>query len=331
MEKNYGLILENPRPNDFVFGVFTPIETKVLLEDGDWTPYLPTNEKQKNNNFDTWACVSASATNVLEIQFNYLYEKKLLLVKDLEWLEKNGYIVNGKFNFSERFIAKLSNTQIGKGNSLFNVANYIRDCGLIPESMLPFSENMTSEEYYSEISQELKDLGKQFLERFEIMYEWIEKPRFVDALKYSPVQVVVAAWYKNSEGLYYFANKFNHAVCCKKDDVKQIFDTYDPFEKGLTDDNFHDWGMKFFINFKNKTMPTFNPVNNQLYLLVEGPEQKLGMGLNGQVIVHNNKIDAFLGSISREKGYTKMTVPIPVGLEIWNSMKKVDGKGNPIN
>ena len=332
MEKNHGLILSIPKPSSFKFGVFTPIESKILNPEGDWDPYLPIAEVQSNSNFDTWACVSSSATNILEVQFNYLYDKGLLLVDDLRWLSKRGYIIDGKFNFSEIYIAKLSNTRIGEGNTLDIVSETIQKYGLIPESKLPFRKDMTVEEYYAEIQQDLLDLGKEFLERFDIKHEWVEKPMFEEALKYSPIQVCVDAWHLNSDGLYYFVDKINHAVCRKKIDIKQIFDTYEPFEKGLTKDyQYNYFGMKYFINFKNKTMSKFNPINNQLYLLVEGPEQKMGMGLDGRVVIYSNKIDTFINSISREKGYTKMTVPIPVTMETWNSMEKVDGKGNPIH
>ena len=329
MQIKYGLIVKNPKPSDFIFGAFTPLDVAVINELGDWSDYLSDNDLQSNKNFDAWDCVSESAVHLLEIQFNYLYQNGQISIGDCDWLSQKGYLQDGKFEFSSRFIAKLSNTRIGYGNDAETVANTIKNYGLIPCSLWDISPEMTAEQYYTEISQDLKDLGAEFVKRFGIRYEWISKDQFTEGLKIAPIQVFVDAWHLDDKGLYKFVDAINHAVVLVKKDT--INDTYNPFVKVLEPDyNYQYFGMKYYINLNNKPM-NFSPANNQLYLLVEGPEQKLGMGLNGQVVVYPNKIDTFMNAISREKSYTNKAVPKPVTMDTWNSMVKVDGKGNPIN
>jgi hypothetical protein len=74
-------------------------------------------------------------------------------------------------------------------------------------------------------------------------------------------------------------------------------------------------------------MPKFVPKNNELYLLVEGPEQKLAMGLDGRLVIYDNKVDALINAASRSKEYK---VPVPLTMEMWDQAPKIDGRGNKL-
>jgi hypothetical protein len=325
-DKNYGLILQQPKPNDLRFGIFSPIENEALLDYADWTLYLSDFDRQRNKNFDAWDCVSESAVKLLEIQFNYLYHNKLLRVDQTEFLFDKGYLINDLIEFSSRFIAKMSGTIIGYGNTGGVVADTIKKCGLIPSSLWDMTDDMTAEEYYKEIDADLVNLGKEFAGLFPTNWEWIEKPNFADGLKYSPIQIFTDAWHLDTDGQYKFVDGFNHAVALIKAEGNVICDTYEPWLKSLEDGNLQYFGIKYFINFNNKLMANFG--QNKLYLLVEGSEQKLAMFLDGALIIYDNKIDTLLNATARSHAYQ---VPIPLTLKDFNSVPHKDGKGNIIN
>ena len=70
--------------------------------------YLPSPERQSSRNFDTYACVSYSFINAIEINFKRLIELQMISADNLKWLEDNGYFINGEINFSDRFLAVMS-------------------------------------------------------------------------------------------------------------------------------------------------------------------------------------------------------------------------------
>lgn len=195
--KNRG-VLEGKRPEDYLFGVSSPIVYEERNPSGDWTPYLPTYEKQFSSNMDSMACVTFSCLNSLEIQHKFL--------------------TGTERNFSDRFIAKLSGTTTA-GNYLWKVADTVRKCGLIDEADLPMTPNMTWDQFYAEISQDLQNKGLEFLKMWDVKYEWVSvyKPDLMIQLKHAPIQVTIPG----------------HAVVnifCEGD-VQKFFDTYEPFVK----------------------------------------------------------------------------------------------------
>jgi len=326
-QHNHGLILVRPKPNSQRFGVFTSIEKKEIMPGADWTGYLSTCDKQRNKIFDAWDCVSeSSAGQDCETQFNYLLTNGLLSADQREFLENNDYIKDGKVEFSVRFIAKLSGTIIGTGNYGDIVANTIKARGLVPRARWEFTDEMTAAEYYQDVPQDLLDLGLEFKKLFPMDWEWVERPNFPNALKYSPIQIFVDAWHLDANGRYRFEDGFNHAVCLVRATGNEIADSYDPTLKSLDDGNMEFFGIKYFINLNNKPMVNFK--QNSLYLLIEGPEQKLGMFLDGALIIYSDKVDAILNSASRSKEYQ---IPVPLNLKDWDSVPHKNGKGEIIN
>lgn len=187
--KQTGFIEQAPRPTDYLAGTL-PYEVRLL--NGDWKDYLPEYEKQfKDFSFDTMSCTTFSFLNVLETQLNYLLDNLLLSHEQVSFLTANDYIQNGKINFSDRALAIMSDTTF-RGNTFVNVADTARTLGLVPESMLPFGGNSFNE-YHNKnlISQEIKNLGKEFLKHFSIFYEFVGFNDYDKELKHVPLQIAV--------------------------------------------------------------------------------------------------------------------------------------------
>ena len=115
----------------------------------DWRQFEPTNEKQRYLKFDTFGCVSFSASSDCEFQFNLYLKSGLLRQEDIDWLKSNGYFdEKGNVNFSDRWLVILSNTKPGVGNYISAVWDAARKYGLVPQSLIPIREDMTQAEYY---------------------------------------------------------------------------------------------------------------------------------------------------------------------------------------
>ena len=213
--KQTGFIDQPPGPTDYLGGTL-PYE--VINESGDWVDYLPQGEIQaKMFTFDTQSCVSFSATNIIEMQLKALTGKE--------------------FNFSDRFIAIMSGTT-KNGNSFVNVANAIRNYGLIPEEMLPFGGN-SFEEYHdrSLITNEMLKAGQEFLKKYDVGYEFQMNDLDLE-LKHAPLQVAIP---KTPYHAIVMPNKTH------------FFDSYNPFYKIQNKEI--AYGFKLVIKEKSKGAP----------------------------------------------------------------------------
>lgn len=182
--------LYRPRdPLDFVAGAETGITPVILNPKKNWEDFLPPEEKQKGVKGDSMACVTYSALNALEAQFQLIKDK--LSKTQLKTLTDLGYIVDGHLSLSDRFTAKMSGTT-KEGNYLVSVWDSIRHDGVLPESDWPFVlDEFSWKEYYKDIPQKLKDKAKKFLDIFEVKYEWLSLGNFREHLSTAPIQVVV--------------------------------------------------------------------------------------------------------------------------------------------
>lgn len=212
---NHGVIISQ-RQSDYVGGTL-PYE--VRNPSGDWTPYLPPGEWQRNNFFDTFACVTFSFLNSVETQYKFL-----------TGIERN---------FSDRELAKASDTIPNVGNSLWHVADTARAEGIVDESVWPAPENYTELVYYASIPQDVKDQAKLFLKDWEIKYEWIDtsKESLMHHIKHAPIQVVLPG----------------HAVLdfLTTQQIINYFDSYAPFQK-QTEQIL--WAMKIVLNRRIKML-----------------------------------------------------------------------------
>lgn len=195
--KNFGVIVGR-RPRDFVAGT---LPYQVRNESGNWKPYLPPGEWQRDV-IDTMACVSFSLLNCIETQEKFL--------------------TGSQTNYSDRWLAMMSGTT-PQGNYLTVVADTVRKYGLVKEESWPTPDDFTWESYYevptSEKMAELKAEGQKWLKTRTLDYEWVgtDLNTILKELKHCPLQLIIPG--HAIEGFY------------EEADVMNYFDSYSPFEK----------------------------------------------------------------------------------------------------
>lgn len=266
--RNTGLLIRPPQPTDSIAGAESIITYEEI--NANWGEYLPTEEKQKFDLFDTLGCTTFSLLNSVESQVNYLIRNKLTK-EQIKKLEDLGYLDgNYKFNCSDRFTAKMSGTT-KKGNYQTNVAYSIRHDGILPERDWLPSDKFEWDEYYAEIPQALKDKAKEILEIFEFRYEWVITPEYKEHvneildyhLKQAPVQIAAPVCPKwNNKGVVPTCPliESSHATMVYGQNSSiEDFDHYVPFKKKLALDYPIPWGLKMVVLIKKapEDEPTF--------------------------------------------------------------------------
>ena len=240
-------------PEDWVFGA-TSKPCIALIPESEREKYLPIGEVQAGKQ-DTGDCATRAPTNILEAKFNYLYRNNKLRPENKKWLEDNGYIQGYSVTFSDAFNAILSDTQ-RTGNSLKAPLESIRKNGLIPNRMIPLGKEMMWEEYHDpkRITQEMRNLGQEFLRRFTINYEICKDDKFIELLKTDIIDVAAHAWPVMVNGVYpKTAGDFNHAFILFNLPAYQAFDSYEEkpsdYTKNLAPDYvFWDTGYRVYIS-----------------------------------------------------------------------------------
>ena len=217
---------------DYITGA-SPIIYDEIMPNGDWTAYAPNGEKQyKYATFDTMSCTTFSALNIVETWVNYYIANSKLTLLQLQTLNELGFMVDGKFNASDRFTAIMSNT-MPNGNYFQSVWDSIRKDGLLAEDKLPFGGNSWNEYHdKTKITEQMKTDAKKILDIFDFGYEWSAPNVVNDALKYTPVQLAIPEQaYHAVEGIA--PNKY--------------FDSYEPYIKDL---NGVGYAMKPYVRVK---------------------------------------------------------------------------------
>lgn len=216
------------RPSDYILGSTSPLKGEDLIPSADWIAHRPEDEKQFDINFDTLSCSTFSGTNDLETLFNFFLSQSIFSEAQIKWATDNGYLVNGKFNFSDRFSA-ISNGTKPNGQYVQNVWDDFRNTGLIPEKDLPFG-GTNQAEYLDKslITPAMKAKAQKFLEvfiekdekgKYKINYEWVPitntSIELAAALKQAPLQVAVTKEYPT------------HAIALLRIDTE--FESYAPY------------------------------------------------------------------------------------------------------
>ena len=213
---------------DWIAGGNSPIQRIILNPSLDWKPYHLEHEIQfinSNKPYDTEFCVSFSANKILGALFMYYLKNNLISNDNIKWLQDNGYFLDGFINFNERFTA-LNGQTTAQGAYQYLVANGIKNNGLIPQPMFPYAGNFDDDINPAFITQAMKDLGKEFLKRFSINYEWAQDTSW---LQYSPLQGIVEYDdYVNPTDILNPNGNTNHAieVVFKTNDYDEIDDSY---------------------------------------------------------------------------------------------------------
>lgn len=287
--RNTGVIEELPSPLDAVAGAESSIAYKEVLPGGDWREFLPKDESQWLG-FETSACVSFSAHNVIETQINHMVKTGLLAGERLQKLKDLGFFDDtGRFNVSDRFTAKMSGTTI-LGNTLKAVWDSIRINGLVPEKMWPAEGVQNWNQWIAEIPQDVKNYGKKVLDILEFKYEWVvvgncgaPNLEFLkQQLKQAPLQLAAPACPRgNSEIIP------NCKVCVTQhatqlyaiDEFLEQYDSYDSFRRLLAIDYPLPYIMKGVVYLKTAPLPPapepFGHVFNQKMYLGQRNNQEV--------------------------------------------------------
>ena len=209
-QNRYGYLPDQENPNDYILGGSSPLPLEVLQADSDWTPFLPYKEFQNLNGIEPYACVAFTILNCVETLIKRKYGEET--------------------NWSDRFLAAASGTKEG-GNSPNVVCEFLRKIGVVPQEFWPFDETIISfEKFYEPIPDSLKELAKEFNEKWLFKYENVP-PHLIDvALTYSPLLISVPAWFEK-DGYYYRPDGMqdNHATTYvkKRFEYRLVFDSYD--------------------------------------------------------------------------------------------------------
>lgn len=230
--KHGGFIATRKETDFFASGGILP--NKILMPGGQWHQAIPVKEIQKRQGFDNMSCVSMGSLNQIETFMRAVYGED--------------------YNFSDRFTAKMSNTQ-PNGNSVDNVADSLRNDGVLDEGLWPWTEDLdTWAEYFSTIPDELKNRAKLFLDDNDIMHDWIffgnspmaigwvpplkRREMMMQYLEYAPLGITWR-WSdaKDSEGrikkAFGEANHFSMLYGYKENEYWEVYDHYDDVKKRL--------------------------------------------------------------------------------------------------
>ena len=259
MEVGTGLDVKasEPKPEDWLAGIFSGIKYKVNVPDGNWKKYAPHGESQKFRNFDAFACTHFTAMNSIEVQIDRLIQEGIIeteLIKD--WLDEMGH-----FNASDRFNAKTGGNVPGKGNSMTAGPEALRKFGVCPEKMWPALEEYSQAEYYKPIPPEVYAKAKELLNYFDFPYEQLPRKLLpmgklgsitavsandlIYHLKQAPINIgigICPGWFPGSGIVQACSIAPSHAVLNENVDStgnvitsnKDIFDSYDPYHKELS-------------------------------------------------------------------------------------------------
>jgi len=251
---------------DWVAGLISGI---TYEDKGGYTEKdLPDGERQYAPKFDSKGCVSWSVNNCTEIQANKRFG---------EWSKQNqlemealGYHANGRFNFSDRFLADDSGTTT-KGNTVQAVIDTIRKSGAVGEAIWPFTQDMDWETFYKDAPANVYAIARKFFWYFDVSYEWVVldgKPtgNFTDVseclkyhTKHSPVLITTPLCPGWHSGLVATCSGYPlaHATTVYSvSDYIYILDHYEPFLKKLHLDYPIPWAMKIVITPKNDYIHT---------------------------------------------------------------------------
>ena len=236
LPKNRGVIL-GQRNTDWQAGAISGIEYKELNPSGDWTQWLPKEEWQwKDNGFDTLACVTFSALNIIESLYYFHTGRQV--------------------NFSDRYTAFMSGTT-PNGNWQWKVGDSIRKDGLALEQDWPMIDNPSWDTYYTAPPIEVINKAKDFLKDWQGNYEFIDftKESLIKHLKQAPIQVVFP----------------NHAVMlfATTEQVYRYFDSYLPFIKERSEGFIT--AMKLVLTKKTMKLKLVREKNrNAVYAIISG-------------------------------------------------------------
>lgn len=191
MDKNHGVLMGPVPPSTYVLGQASQIQTARYVD--NWSPFLPSFEKQYDNVVDFLECVTMSGAHSIAISMNYLLATNQMWDEALNFFKENGYIKDRKFNLSDRFNAKMNGTDKLQGQYLWVAAEHFRHDGFIPETDWSVTDTMTWNEFYKDIPQNIKDKAKKALWFITVLYQDVPYQSDIPlSLKTAPIQIATA-------------------------------------------------------------------------------------------------------------------------------------------
>lgn len=219
---------------------------RAVNSSGDWRGFLGDfhHEKQARNGFDSMSCTTFATLNAIEL---------LMVAKGITGRVGRSAVSHATASsdgeapqWSDRFTSLLAGTT-QKGNTPQKVAESVRKVGLVPESELPWGDEVVDfESWNAGVTEELLALAKTAVRGFKFSHEWLweERPaverqlvNLREGLKYSPVGVAVYGWARGEDGKYIrngqFANHWTLLIAIEENGDYVVLDSYEPFVKVL--------------------------------------------------------------------------------------------------
>lgn len=248
---NRGISHIEVKPSDWVAG-----DIPFVNVGANWADFLPDPEKQVYPKFDAQDCVSRAFTNAVEIRCNQLWASGAWTPSQRARLIELKVVENGKFNFSDRALAKMAGTT-RKGVELQKVFDAARTYGLVGESVWAYKDGMDWDEYYETLPLEIYIQATEIKELISIEYEWIilngneDRNKVIrENLKHSLIQVAtpLCRWFDAIVIACGETRPVHSYVIYGIDDCYRALDSYPSFLKKLDLNFFIPWASKIVVN-----------------------------------------------------------------------------------
>jgi hypothetical protein len=258
--KNYQAVILGTQKTDWIAGVNSPIVSSPFTEDADWKDYTSSHEHQVYNlgngdAYDTSLCTQFAGTDAIEHLINYYREEESIPDHIMRWFIDNDYIVEGKFEISER-LGGANSGMTTKGTYLYRMADSIKDFGIVPQSKLPLAENFYDNINPELIPDDIYALGKESKGMVTINWNWVPRSQVSEKLKQGPLVATVK--YANAsfpEEILKPSGRHNHAILVvnEEDGYYEIDDSYFRQYKRY-DKNYIGDFLQFHITFNTTNM-----------------------------------------------------------------------------
>lgn len=273
--QNTGVLWKYPELQDDIASGESRIVYEENIPDGQWDDFMPSEqgEIQISLRDETNTCTNHACSNPVDAQINLMIARNKIPTNSVIKLEQAGFIVNDRFNTSERDNAILSGTNGGldptrpKGNYLYKPWDSVRNDGICPEKLLPFSRTMTLQEFFkpnltADQKAEILEARKLFKSIFLTQYEIV--PTDLQSIFYhkkqAPLSIisgVCKGW--GSDGIVsacYLNSGHATAIYGDTDKYLKDFDSYNPLCKKLA--------LNYRIGYAIKGVVTLRDLQNEL-------------------------------------------------------------------
>lgn len=225
----------------------------------NWQEFLTPGEKQSGSRIETQACVSFAKAQDINAQVDWLIANDRISSDQKAKIESLGFILDGQFQCSARFIAKVSQTS-SQGNTLDAVADAVPKYGLLPESDYPSDPgDMDWDDYYRNPTKEEIEKAKEILSILEFPWHYIAVKDIPSALQAAPVQIAIGicpGWESDDPVKTCSAPLRHSTLVYDMDDTKgyyKIFDHYEPYLKNLAPGYFIGAATQTIVESLNKS------------------------------------------------------------------------------